>query len=218
LESWVLGLRNQGVTRWWNSGGARSATPTKLRDVIGVLSKPDLAEAQTRAKALGMSDAVATSFLEHITPWARQLDVFALRCPDRYRIRWVEGGEPKDLDALSGGRRVAVLLSLILESEDRTPLFVDQPEDELDNRFLNETIIPALHRLKGKRQVVFATHNANLVVNGDADQVIALEADAAHGRVDAAGAIEDGAVRSAIVRTLDGGADAFRLRRKKYGY
>jgi len=218
LDSWVLGLRNQGITRWWNSGGAQSATPTKLRDIIGAFSKPDLAAAQTRARALGMSDAVATSFFEQIAPWARQLEVWALRCRDRYRIRWVEGGEPKYLDALSGGRRVAVLLSLILESDDQTPLFVDQPEDELDNRFLNETIIPALHRLKGKRQVVFATHNANLVVNGDADQVIALEADAEHGRVDTAGAIEDDSVRSAIVRTLDGGAEAFRLRRKKYGY
>ena len=88
----------------------------------------------------------------------------------------------------------------------------------MDNRFLNETIIPALHRLKGKRQVVFATHNANLVVNGDADQVIALEADAEQGRVYAAGAIEEDAVRGAIVRTLDGGDEAFRLRRKKYGY
>jgi hypothetical protein len=97
-------------------------------------------------------------------------------------------------------------------------LFIDQPEDELDNRFLNDTIIPALHRLKGKRQVVFATHNANLVVNGDADLVVALEADAEHGRVYASGAIEEQQVRDAIVRTLDGGAEAFRLRRKKYGY
>ena len=218
LESWVQGLRNQGITRWWNSGGRQSATPTKLRTVIGAVTKPDAAAAQTQAKSLGMSDAVATSFFEQIAPWTRQLEVWALRSPDRYRIRWVEDGEPKDLEALSGGRRVAVLLSLILESDDPTPLFVDQPEDELDNRFLNETIIPALHRLKGKRQVVFATHNANLVVNGDADQVIALEADAAHGRVYAAGAIEDEAIRSAIVRTLDGGAEAFRLRRKKYGY
>nr|MBP6809353.1 hypothetical protein [Chromatiaceae bacterium] len=218
LESWVLGLRNQGITRWWNNGGAQSATPTKLRAVIGDVTKPDKAAAQMQAKALGMSDAVATSFFEQIGPWARQLEVWALRSPDRYRIRWVEDGEPKDLEALSGGRRVAVLLSLILESDDPTPLLVDQPEDELDNRFLNETIIPALHRLKGKRQVVFATHNANLVVNGDADQVIALEADAEHGRVYAAGAIEDEAIRSAIVRTLDGGAEAFRLRRKKYGY
>ncbi len=186
--------------------------------MIGAFNKPDPAEAQIQIKALGMSDAVATSFFEQIAAWARQLEVWALRSPDRYRIRWVENGEPKDLKDLSGGRRVAVLLSLILESDDPTPLFVDQPEDELDNRFLNETIIPALHRLKGKRQVVFATHNANLVVNGDADQVIALEADAEHGRVDATGAIEDDAIRSAIIRTLDGGAEAFRLRRKKYGY
>lgn len=218
LESWVLGLRNQGITRWWNSGGAQSATPTILRALIGAFTKPDPVDAQAKAKALGMSDTVAASFFEQIAPWARQLEVWALRCPDRYHIRWVEGGESKDLNALSGGRRVAVLLSLILESDDQTPLFVDQPEDELDNRFLNETIIPALHRLKGKRQVVFATHNANLVVNGDADQVIALEADAEHGRVYAAGAIEDEAIRSAIVRTLDGGVEAFRLRRKKYGY
>ncbi|EIC22773.1 TrlF family AAA-like ATPase [Thiorhodovibrio frisius] len=218
LESWMLGLRNPGISRWWNSGGSQSATPTKLRAVIGAFTKQDLEQAQTQAKALGMSDAVATSFLEQIAPWARQLEVWALRSPDRYRIRWVEDGTPKDLDDLSGGRRVAVLLSLILESDDPTPLFVDQPEDELDNRFLNETIIPALHRLKGKRQVVFATHNANLVVNGDADQVIALEADAQHGRVYAAGAIENDAVRTAIVRTLDGGDDAFGLRRKKYGF
>jgi ABC-type lipoprotein export system ATPase subunit len=218
LESWMLGVRNQGITRWWNSGGAQSATPTKLRAVVDTLASKGATGALPQAKSLGMSDAVAASFFEQIAPWARQLEVWALRSPDRYRIRWVEDGAPKDLEALSGGRRVAVLLSLILESDDPTPLFVDQPEDELDNRFLNETIIPALHRLKGKRQVIFATHNANLVVNGDADQVIALEADAEHGRVYAAGAIEDEAIRSVIVRTLDGGAEAFRLRRKKYGY
>jgi ATPase subunit of ABC transporter with duplicated ATPase domains len=206
------------MTRWWNSDGARSATPTRLRIIVDAVAKNDEVRGLDQAKNLGMSDAVARSFLEQLAPWARQLEIRALRSPDRYRIRWVEDGQTKDLDALSGGRRVAVLLSLILESDDPTPLFVDQPEDELDNRFLNDTIIPALHRLKGKRQVVFATHNANLVVNGDADQVIALEADAEHGRIDASGAIEVPAIREAIVRTLDGGADAFRLRRKKYGY
>ncbi len=111
-----------------------------------------------------------------------------------------------------------MLLSLVLESDDPTPLVVDQPEDELDNRFLNDTIIPALHRLKGKRQVIFATHNANIVVNGDADQVIALEADAQHGTAYASGAIENPEVREAILRTLDGGEEAFRLRRAKYGF
>jgi hypothetical protein len=218
LESWILGLRNQGISRWWNGGGSQAATPTNLRGIVDALDNSDRPEALTQAKALGMSEAVAASLFEQLAPWARRLEVRALRSPDRYRIRWIEDGEAKDLEALSGGRRVAVLLALILESDDREPLFIDQPEDELDNRFLNETIIPALHRLKGKRQVVFATHNPNLVVNGDADQVIALEADARHGRIYASGAIEEETVRTAIVRTLDGGKEAFRLRREKYGY
>ena len=63
-----------------------------------------------------------------------------------------------------------------------------------------------------------ATHNPNIVVNGDADQVILLEATANRGRVAQAGAIEEPAVRDAIVRTVDGGDEAFRLRRLKYGF
>ena len=68
---------------------------------------------------------------------------------------------------------------------------IDQPEDELDNRFLFDTVLPALKRLKGRRQIIGATHNANIVVNGDADQVIQLEATSNHGRVAEAGAIEE---------------------------
>jgi ABC-type transport system involved in cytochrome bd biosynthesis fused ATPase/permease subunit len=111
-----------------------------------------------------------------------------------------------------------VLLSLLLETVDDRPLVIDQPEDELDNRFLAETVLPALKKLKGRRQVIVATHNANIVVNGDADMVIQLEATANHGRVACSGAIEEPEVRNAIVRTVDGGDDAFRLRRLKYGF
>ena len=60
--------------------------------------------------------------------------------------------------------------------------------------------------------------DANIVVNGDADMVILLEATANHGRVACSGAIEEPAVRDAIVRTVDGGEEAFRLRRRKYGF
>ena len=79
-------------------------------------------------------------------------------------------------------------------------------------------MLPALKRLKGRRQIVVATHDPNIVVNGDADQVIQLEATANRGRVARAGAIEEPAVRDAIVRTVDGGDEAFRLRRLKYGF
>jgi len=216
LEEWVKTLRQKGITRWWNTSPHPGASA--FEPVLDALDEEDPARARAEASHLGMTDAVATTLLEQLAPAGRRLQLRALRCPDRFRIQWLEEGVVKDLHDLSGGRRVAVLLSLLLESDDPTPLFIDQPEDELDNRFLNETIIPALHRLKGKRQVVVATHNANIVVNGDADQVIALEADARRGRVDVSGAIEDPAVRDAILRTLDGGEDAFRLRRAKYGF
>ena len=122
------------------------------------------------------------------------------------------------LEMLSGGRRVSVLLSLLLKTADKRPLVIDQPEDQLDNRFLFEDVLPALRSLKGQRQIIVATHNANIVVNGDADQVIQLEASGSHGRVACAGAIEESEVRDAIVRTVDGGDEAFRLRRLKYGF
>lgn len=218
LQDWLLSLRNKGVTQWWNNGGALAATGSAVREIATLIGRGDRAEAARLCAEIGMSEAVARAFLEQLAPWGRQLEAGALRTPDRYEIQWVEGGAPTKLDDLSGGRKVAVLLSLLLETDDPTPLVIDQPEDELDNRFLNDTIIPALHRLKGKRQVIFATHNANLVVNGDADQVIALEADAQRGRVYVAGAIEDSAVREAILRTLDGGESAFELRRAKYGF
>lgn len=79
------------------------------------------------------------------------------------------------------------------------------PVDTLQNR-------PWLH------EGTVATHDANIVVNGDADMVIQLEASASRGRVACAGAIEEAAIGDAIVRTVDGGKEAFRLRRRKYGF
>jgi len=150
---------------------------------------------------------------------AKKRALESLRCPDRYRLELrLDDGKYRPLDELSGGQRVSVLLSLLLETTDDRPLVIDQPEDELDNRFLFETVLPALKKLKGRRQVIVATHNANIVVNGDADMVIQLEATANHGHVAAAGAIEEPTVRDAIVRTVDGGSEAFRLRRLKYGF
>lgn len=82
------------------------------------------------------------------------------------------------------------------------------------------TVLPALRRMKGRRQTILVTHNANIVVNGDADLVVQLEAEAEadRGRVTIAGAIADPKVRRAIVDTVEGGRDAFELRMIKYGF
>ena len=209
LEDFLKELRKKGVTRWWNDlASAARPSPATL---VARLDEGALA-------AVGMSGAVAETFRESVTRSKRR-ELAALRCPDRYVLELrMDDGSYRKLKDLSGGQRVSVLLSLLLETEDDRPLVIDQPEDELDNRFLSETVLPALKKLRGRRQVVLATHNANLVVNGDADMVIQLDATAHRGRVACAGAIEDPEVRNAIVRTVDGGEEAFRLRRRKYGF
>ena len=209
LDRLLRSLNQRGVTRWWND------LPDEQRpapqDLLEALNDDDM-------EPVGMSRAVQTSFREAMSQ-SRRRELAATRCPDRYAFELrMDDGSHRRLDDLSGGQRVSVLLSLLLETKDDRPLVIDQPEDELDNRFLFDTVLPALKRLKGRRQIIVATHNANIVVNGDADQVIQLEATSDHGRVAQAGAIEDAAVRDAIVRTVDGGDDAFRLRRLKYGF
>lgn len=209
LEGFLGGLGQRGVTRWWNEGkDADRPSPARLLRLL---------EADTLA-SVGMSDAVRETFRTQMTP-SRRRELAAVRCADRYVLEFRPSGDDyRPLNELSGGQRVNLLLSLLLETADARPLVIDQPEDELDNRFLFETLLPALGRLKGRRQVILATHNANIVVNGDADQVIHLDADARHGYVATSGAIEDPSVRDAIVRTVDGGDEAFRLRRIKYGF
>ena len=209
LERFLGNLGQRGITRWWN-GLDPDRKPS-----------PDMLIANLRSYSLGevgMSDAVQMTLEESITR-SKERELAALRCPDTYVLEMrMDDGAYRRLDELSGGQRVSVLLSLLLETADNRPLVIDQPEDELDNRFLFDTVLPALKKLRGRRQVIVATHNANVVVNGDADMVIQLDATARRGRVACAGTIEESAVRDAIVRTVDGGEEAFRLRRRKYGF
>jgi ABC-type Mn2+/Zn2+ transport system ATPase subunit len=119
---------------------------------------------------------------------------------------------------LSGGQQVSLLLSLLLQTDDARPLVIDQPEDELDNSYLNDTVLPVLRSLKGTRQIIFATHSANIVVNGDADHVVYLAGTSDRGEVAAQGAIEEPSCKEAILGAVDGGEDAFKLRYMKYGF
>ena len=209
LDRFLRDLGQRGITRWWNElEDQRKPAPMELLEHLR----------SHGLNKVNMSDAVQATFREQLTR-TRQRDLAAIRCSDHYMLQLtMDDGSHRLLDDLSGGQRVSLLLSLLLETSDPSPLVIDQPEDELDNRFLFDTVLPALKRLKGRRQIIVATHNANIVVNGDADQVIQLDATANRGRVAQVGAIEEPAVRNAIVRTVDGGDEAFRLRRLKYGF
>lgn len=212
LDSWIRNLRQKGVTRWWN-GQVDSGTAPGATALYESLKDDTLDN-------IGMSGDVASTFREVMTADA-QNELCAVRCPDKYVLEWRVSDDPvefREMGELSGGQQVSLLLSLLLQAKDDRPIVIDQPEDELDSQYLFGTILPVLRELKGCRQIIFATHDANIVVNGDADQVICLDADHKSGWVRTAGAIEMEDVRTAIVDTVDGGAEAFQLRQRKYGY
>jgi len=129
----------------------------------------------------------------------------------------------QSLDDLSTGQKAtAVLLLLLLESD--APLIVDQPEDDLDNRFITEGIVPRMRDEKRRRQFIFATHNANIPVLGDAELIAGLvasgEAAIGHASItsDHMGSIDTPTVRELVGELLEGGKEAFETRRLKYGY
>lgn len=129
----------------------------------------------------------------------------------------------RSLDNLSTGQKATALLLLLMHRGD-SPLVIDQPEDDLDNRFIYEDIVPRLRATKGKRQVIVSTHNANIPVLGDADQIVSLAAEDDGGGVagriieDGLGSIDHPPVRAMVEELLEGGREAFNTRRYLYGF
>jgi hypothetical protein len=129
----------------------------------------------------------------------------------------------RKLDELSTGQKATALLYLLL-LDAQAPLVLDQPEDNLDNRFISEGVVPKIRSEKRRRQFVFATHNANIPVLGDAELIIAMRAvgEAGDGRAeippDHIGAIDKPSVAELVEEILEGGEDAFKTRQLKYGF
>ena len=132
----------------------------------------------------------------------------------------------KDLQLLSPGQKGIVLLLVYLEVDqhDNRPLIVDQPEDNLDNLSVYRNLIDYFRKRKKTRQIIIITHNPNLVVNTDAEQMIVASFDggAAPRIAYVSGAIEDTkaapeqGVRERVCDVLEGGTEAFQRREEKY--
>ncbi len=127
--------------------------------------------------------------------------------------------ELRKMDSLSKGQRATALLLLLLGAS-KAPLVIDQPEDDLDNRFVYDGVVANLRKLKGVRQVIASTHNANVPVLGDAELIIALEGDGHHGKAarDGIGSLDDAPIRSLAENILEGGPAAFNARQHLYGF
>lgn len=130
-----------------------------------------------------------------------------------------KGTDLRRLEDLSKGQRATALLLLLLGAS-TSPLVIDQPEDDLDNRFVYDGVVTRLRALKGTRQIIVSTHNANVPVLGDAELVVALEGDGHKGwaAVDGIGSLDTQSVREYAEDLLEGGREAFSARQHLYGF
>ncbi len=121
------------------------------------------------------------------------------------------------LGNLSTGQKCTAILNLLLLNCD-DPLIIDQPEDNLDNAFIAERIVQDLRQSKTKRQFLFATHNANIPVFGDAELIVVLDSNKDNGFVKNIGSVDKLDVGKQAAEILEGGKAAFNARKRKYGF
>lgn len=146
-------------------------------------------------------------------PSLYELETVELR--DDPSIELKDGADYKGSASLSTGQKCTTILPiLMLESE--SPLLVDQPEDNLDNRFIFKTVVDKIHKVRAARQLIFVTHNPNIPVLGDAARVFVMESDGDHGTKAAEGTVDE--CKESIVTLLEGGEKAFRQRGQRYQF
>ncbi len=135
---------------------------------------------------------------------------------DVVRIQFaVESDEYRDIEALAHGQKCTVVLMISL-AEGSSPLIVDQPEDALHAPWIEEYIVSTLRRDRGTRQYIFASKSPSILVSADAEQVVAMSADANHGKVEKTGSIDDFDARDRILYHAEGGPEPFIRRQTKY--
>ena len=168
-------------------------------------------------ESLGCSPAAAAKVAQLPSSVARACEECEI--PDQVIVE-IDLGRQGDehwmqVQEVSPGQRATALLALALASGNH-PLIIDQPEDDLDNRYIYDEVVKVLRTVCKHRQVIVATHNANVAVLGDAELVLALDADSGQSELLAQGGLESPNVAETTRRILEGGDEAFRARHRRY--
>ncbi len=169
----------------------------------------------------GITPTVASALVK-LSP-SKLLELQELELPDiieiELNVSHLDKTDYRRLARLSTGQQCTAVLHLLL-LENKDPLIMDQPEDNLDNAFIADRIVAELRNAKINRQFIFATHNANIPVFGDAEWIGVFEVVDGQGAMptNAQGAIDVPGVREKAANILEGGRIAFNQRKRKYGY
>jgi hypothetical protein len=188
---------------------ATNLSPDELLEIVEGGEAERLANLLSRD--VGQVMRVISYLRDHQDLYDLEGDLF----DDSLDITMFDRGQPKAMEQLSAGQRATALLPLILRSSG-CPLVVDQPEDDLDNSFVFRMLVNNILRLKTERQLIFVTHNANIPVLGDAEEIVVMRMERpTKAAPPAVGSVEDR--KGDILDLLEGGKEAFERREQRYG-
>jgi ABC-type cobalamin/Fe3+-siderophores transport system ATPase subunit len=137
--------------------------------------------------------------------------LLSYQVPNQFTIMY----RGKALQHHSLGQRASALILFVLNQQENDLIMIDQPEDDLDNQTIYEDVIKLIQRIKPSVQFIFATHNPNIPVLGDAEQVHACSFMDDQVSV-VTGSVDDAVTQSTIVNIMEGGQEAFNRRKEIY--
>ncbi|MFJ2758928.1 TrlF family AAA-like ATPase [Nocardioides sp. NPDC087217] len=230
LDAWVtrgealIDLRTAGPFR--GSGGLKPIAEQEL------LTFWETSDGDAAARAIQEFSAKYSASLREHAPAARSKEA-AYREWERGIAHWLYSVnhisvvysleyDGLNVERLSPGSRgiVLLLLYLAIDQGETDPLIIDQPEENLDPKSVYSELVELFQSASERRQIIMVTHNANLVVNTDVDQVIVASCEGLEeGKLPRlsyeAGGLENPQIRQAVCEVLEGGADAFRQRARR---
>jgi len=223
-EDSLIDLRKQGEFR--GRGAFAQIAEAALRKAWEHGTAEEVCQAMSGFRDTYRSDFIAHAPVipndrEAFREWTKKFAQW-LFSSDHIEISYGIEYDGVDIRKLSPGTRgiVLLLLYLALDDADDRPLIIDQPEENLDPKSVYEELVSLFIRAKGKRQVIMVTHNANLVINTDADQIIIAEAGPhSDGGLPpityTSGGLENADIRKKVCGILEGGEEAFKERSRR---
>ncbi len=207
LAGWM-----KGYVRQYNPAARKIADYVPPSDLLRMVTEGRTDDLQAQAE---LGDTQMAKVMEALNRLDVQLQLDSVELADLPRLELLDGEEWKNSLHLSTGQKCTTILPILLLESDN-PLLVDQPEDNLDNRYIYDTVVNAIHRVKQNRQIILITHNPNIPVLGEASAVYVLTSDGERARMANQGSVDD--CKTEIINLLEGGKEAFVRRKDRYKY
>jgi DNA repair ATPase RecN len=214
------------LTRLLKSSGVSSGAIKALIEASGkvtdgpMLSRYVREGEQKLQEEFNLTPAMSSRIVEWFKDSQRLYELETLFPEDKIEISLKVNEEYKIMDKLSIGQKATALLLLLFAQEDRI-IVLDQPEEDLDNRFIYEDVVKILREMKGRRQLIIATHNANIPVLGDSELILVLETkkeiEGERCVISNKGSIDKEDIKADVKNIMEGGEEAFKIRAEKYG-